>query len=579
MLFYILTDKNGQIAFSPVPVLDRLIKGSSRYMVPGLPLEALLHYLEKHKGSECFQEKQINSKITAGLKKDHSLLPDKPQWNWIDNSSPLYNNCMKIYNNDDLLESLLKRLTGRQLTEGEFHLFGKFIGLKDTEVMILLHKAVLLGIADWVPCLYRIGNAWRCERCGNDQLEVWPSLYGNSATCQGCKSIGPLTSFQVIFRMKSYPEEDYMLKTCPPESDKMASLENDWQFTLAQSKAAEELCNLSGRKGIREILVWAACGAGKTEITFPVIDMFLKEGKSVLFAAPRQDVIRDIHLRLQRYFKETKVIVLSGAVQPDWENSLLTVATTHQVLRFYRFFDLIIFDEMDAFPFANNRALEFGMEKASKINAKIIYLTATPSDAILKKTKSNKCSVIRLPARFHGSPLPVPEILKIRLPDNFIGQDIMRNKSLHILFGMFDQLLLNGPLLVFVPTIKMVSEWTGLIRKIFKDRETEGSWSSDQDRSIKVDNFTSGRYDIFVCTSILERGVTVSGVQTVILYADHELYGARALVQMAGRTGRTEACPGGRVLFVAGRADREIRRAVDEIIEQNTLAVKGGYIH
>jgi len=349
-------------------------------------------------------------------------------------------------------------------------------------------------------------------------------------------------------------------------------------FSPAQRQAAAKLLEYD-RSAYREILIWAACGAGKTEICFPLIRHYLQHGSRVLFAAPRRDVVHDVAPRLRRDFPEYRIKVLSGAMPPDWEASVLTVATTHQILRFRRAFDLIIFDEMDAYPFANNRVLAYGLQQALKDGGRMVYLTATPPEELLAKVAQKSCALIRLPARHHGRPLPVPEIVRLKLPTLSAKPEGPKNKSCPDELGkILKELAELGPLLVFVPRIDLVQEWVARLGLLFPDKKVAGSWSADRNRTQKVAAFLAGNIAVFVCTSILERGITLDNVQVAVLYADHELYDVRALVQMAGRTGRTEQNPEGRALFLAAKTSKAMKEAVEWVREQNKLALEQGFL-
>ncbi|MGL6299343.1 hypothetical protein ACR31S_01210 [Streptococcus iniae] len=48
----------------------------------------------------------------------------------------------------------------------------------------------------------------------------------------------------------------------------------------------------------------------------------------------------------------------------SYQRNPIIIATTHQLLKFYRAFDLIIIDEVDAFPFVNNKMLNQALENA-----------------------------------------------------------------------------------------------------------------------------------------------------------------------------------------------------------------------
>ena len=64
----------------------------------------------------------------------------------------------------------------------------------------------------------------------------------------------------------------------------------------------------------------------------------------------------------------------------------LVIATTHQLLKFYQAFDLLIVDEVDAFPYVDNPMLYHAVERSVKEDATTIFLTATSTDELDKKS-------------------------------------------------------------------------------------------------------------------------------------------------------------------------------------------------
>lgn len=64
--------------------------------------------------------------------------------------------------------------------------------------------------------------------------------------------------------------------------------------------------------------------------------------------------------------------------------SPLIISTTHQLLRYKEAFDVIIIDEVDAFPYSIDNTLQYAVKKSAKRQSAHIYLTATPS-ADMKK--------------------------------------------------------------------------------------------------------------------------------------------------------------------------------------------------
>jgi competence protein ComFA len=92
-------------------------------------------------------------------------------------------------------------------------------------------------------------------------------------------------------------------------------------------------------------------GAGKTEITFPLLEAALAAGGRALIATPRRDVVLELAPRLAKAFPADTPAVLYGGSEDRWSASNITLATTHQLMRFHQAFDLVIIDELDALPY------------------------------------------------------------------------------------------------------------------------------------------------------------------------------------------------------------------------------------
>jgi competence protein ComFA len=81
---------------------------------------------------------------------------------------------------------------------------------------------------------------------------------------------------------------------------------------------------------------------------------------------------------------------------------------------------------------------------------------------------------------------------------------------------------------------------------------------------------------LLVTTTILERGVTVPFVDVYILDADSQQFDSAALIQMAGRAGRSQQDPNGFVYFCAADWTSSQKEAVQHIRDMNRRASKAG---
>ncbi|QGS69180.1 DEAD/DEAH box helicase [Oceanobacillus sp. 143] len=181
------------------------------------------------------------------------------------------------------------------------------------------------------------------------------------------------------------------------------------ELTAVQQKAAMRI-EIAIKNQEKELLCWAVCGSGKTEMLFPGIIEALKLGKRICIATPRADVVRELKPRIQQAFANVAVQALYGGSDEKEATAQLIIATTHQLLRFKDAFDLLIIDEIDAFPFHADPSLPFAANRAKADQSTTLYLTATPRAEHRTRINHKKLAHIFVPIRFHGHPLPIPKM-------------------------------------------------------------------------------------------------------------------------------------------------------------------------
>lgn len=292
------------------------------------------------------------------------------------------------------------------------------------------------------------------------------------------------------------------------------------------------------------------CGAGKTELVFKVITYALKNHLKVGFAIPRKDVVIELARRFQEIFKDNVVTSLYGGNTKLLVGDII-VLTTHQLYRYDHYFDLLILDEIDAFPYRDNQVLEALFKRSVKGN--YILMSATPSSETLIEFEGEKKLLLTLFQRYHGGKIPLPEVL---IAPFFL-------MHLTLIKEMKKILKENKPLLIFVPTIERAESLYQYLKHLFKKGERVHSKSLK--RNEIIEDFRNLKYDYLVTTSILERGVTLANLQVIIFEADSSIYNAPSLIQISGRVGRKADFPNGKVLFLASKKNKEIILALNEI--------------
>ncbi|MGG4216683.1 helicase-related protein [Paenibacillus jamilae] len=344
-------------------------------------------------------------------------------------------------------------------------------------------------------------------------------------------------------------------------------------------KSSERAWGIAGRQmpdsAAERFLLWAVTGAGKTEIMFPLLQHVLERGGTALVATPRRDVVLELAPRLAVAFPQVSMVTLYGGSAERWHRGQLTLATTHQLLRYHQAFDLVVIDEIDAFPYHNDPMLAFAAQAVCKREGKFIYLSATPPRPLQKEAARGLLPHAKVPVRFHRHPLPVPIRLgtapvhhwlqKGQLPASFIQR-------------LYISIQRGAQVFLFVTRISHIQGLVELLNRQLPDIPIAGTSSQDEERTAKVRLFRATEIRVLVTTTILERGVTVPRSDVYVLDADSSLFDEASLVQMAGRAGRSKDDPCGIVIFISPQWTSGQKGAIKQIRRMNALARKKGYL-
>lgn len=410
----------------------------------------------------------------------------------------------------------------------------------------LLYREAVKVKAGWLTC----------QRCGTQTKATACLLPSGHYYCPACLEFGRLTDQHLLVRQ-------------PPSETSCREVHCHWRGrrTVYQEEIAQKLVG-DFQKG-HQSLLWAVTGAGKTEMLFPLIETVLASGGRVCFSAPRIDVCREVLPRLQEAFPAQEIIFLYGEGEPYQETALL-VSTTHQLLHFYQAFDLLVIDEIDAFPYHEDQRLHFAASHAVKETGRRVYLSATPSRRLVAACGDR---VYCLPARYHRRPLIQPQCCFwndwANLPE--------KKRSLKKLVALIDRLLQHNHLLIFCPSIAFMKRLAAALGPLLSKPITSVS-AKDPDRAEKIAGMRHQAYQVLLTSTILERGVTFAKISVLVIGADHPVFTKAALVQIAGRVDRKGEFTHGEVIFCYHEMTYQIRQACQEIRQLNQLAAKVGAI-
>lgn len=375
-----------------------------------------------------------------------------------------------------------------------------------------------------------------CPRCGNSDPR-YIGYKNGKPYCRAC----------ISFQGKSV-KEDYQVKD---------NIKLSLTYPLSEKQEKISIDVLNCIKEGKDCMIHAITGAGKTELVYKSMQYALSNKLHVGFTVPRKDVVIDLAPRIKEAFPIADVTSVYGGHSTLLEGDIILL-TTHQLYRYEKYFDLLIFDEIDAFPYKGNLTLLSMFINSVKGN--FIMLSATPNSEDIDFIKNRNGKIFTLYERYHHKKIPVPEFIKVNKINGF-----------YTVLKLLKQLLNeNKPVFVFTPTI---NEGEKLYRylSIFLDKGEFVS-SKEAERSLNIDRFKNSQLDYLVTTSILERGVTVKDLQVIVYDANSDIYDKNALIQIAGRVGRKTGAEDGKVYFIGEEENESINQSIREIDRYNRLS-------
>lgn len=439
------------------------------------------------------------------------------------------------------------RLTGRRLLLEELEFLKKVPQLSPT--------------IRTEPAMRDYGREIRCVRCGARHVKTEVVLGSEPDVyyyCSTCIQLGRVTSNQLL-----YLEEDPIVET----SNQAINLCWKGQLSEAQKRISVKIKQAMLTK--QKLLVNAVTGAGKTEMLFSGIEASLKQGQSVCLTSPRVDVCLELYPRLASVFPDVFINLLYGGQTAPYRYSPLVICTTHQLLRFYHAFDVLIVDEVDAFPLAKNQMLHYGITHCKKQQAAVVYLSATPDSEMLAAVNAGEILEVILPNRYHGFPLPEPKLIW-----QWQWQEHLLTKfNVSVVCTLLEKAKQNQRrLLIFCPNILWMHRFEKVLKKHFPKTPITSVYSADEYRNLKVLNMREGKSQWLLTTTILERGVTFSDIDVMVIGSNHNVYTEAALVQISGRVGRKATHPTGTVYFIHDGKTLAMINCIKRIKKMNRLA-------
>ena len=276
-------------------------------------------------------------------------------------------------------------------------------------------------------------------------------------------------------------------------------------------------------------------GYGKTEVAFRAIFKAILSGKQVAFLCPTTILSSQHYHNAIDRFKNfpVEIELLNRFVTPKKQKQVLErlkdgkvdlLIGTHRILSEdieFKNLGLLVIDEEQRFGVKHKEKI-----KQYKTNIDVLTLSATPIPRTLQMSMTGVRSLSLIetpPTNRYPVQTYVLEENKQIIKDA-IYKEMARNRQVFILYNHIDDMETKArEIASLVPEAKIVCAHGQMDKKELED---------------VMIHFMEREYDILLCTTIIETGIDIPSVNTLIII-DADRFGLSQLYQIRGRVGRS----------------------------------------
>ena len=320
------------------------------------------------------------------------------------------------------------------------------------------------------------------------------------------------------------------------EEEKVFFLEFPYEETEDQKKAIEEILKLMENLKPMEHLVSGDAGFGKTEVAMRAVFRCVFNGYQAVIVAPTVVLVEQHLINFKTRFKNFPVIIeglsrmtpkrKKEEILKDVANGKIDILIgTHRVLSediYFKNLGLLVIDEEH----------RFGLEIKERLKSRypfidVLYLSATPIPRTLALC-------------LHG--IKTFSLINTPPPGRKPVKIIVEKFSKDIAKGLILQEMRRGGQVFYVHNrIDTIDEKMKELRLLFPDLRIEKVHGRMKAKSIEriMQEFYQGKIDVLVSTTIIESGLDIPNVNTIIVENAHEL-GIADIYQLKGRVGRSD---------------------------------------
>ena len=350
-----------------------------------------------------------------------------------------------------------------------------------------------------------------------------------------------------------------------PDSDELRSFEAAFPYeeTEDQLRTIIEVKRDMERERPMDRLVCGDVGYGKTEVAIRAAFKAIEDGKQVAFLVPTTILAQQHFETIQARFEDHAINVglmsrfrtrkqQLETLKGLREGKVDMIIGTHRILSkdvAYHDLGLLIVDEEQRFGVTHKEKI-----KQLKTNVDVLTLTATP-----------------IPRTLHMSMVGVRDLSVIETPpqNRFPVQTyVMEHSGALIREAIEREMARGGQTFYLYNRVEDMARRVEEIQALVPEARiafAHGRMTESELESVII-SFLEGQYDVLVTTTIIETGVDIPNVNTLIVH-DADRMGLSQLYQLRGRVGRSN-----RVAYAYFMYQRD--KVLTEVAEHRLQAIK-----
>ena len=309
-----------------------------------------------------------------------------------------------------------------------------------------------------------------------------------------------------------------------------------YDLTSDQVKAISQIKEDMEKSIPMDRLLCGDVGFGKTEVAFVAAFKAILDSKQVLLLCPTTILSNQHYENAIERFKDfpVNVALLNRFSTPKETSRIISglkdgtidfVIGTHRLLSddiCLKDLGLLIIDEEQRFGVAHKEKI-----KQYKTNVDVLTLTATPIPRTLQMSLVGIRSL---------SLITTPPVNRFPIQTYVVEENKQILKD-----AIYKELSRNGQVFILYNRVQSIDEYALRIKELVPDAKigvAHGQMSKNQLEGTLFD-FIKHEYDILICTTIIETGIDIPNVNTLIII-DADRFGLSQLYQIRGRVGRSD---------------------------------------